>query len=392
MWGARAITFINGQVITGTGQIAESIRVRQGRIDAVNESPDSRDLMIDLDRGIVVPGLINAHDHLELNSFGRMKWRTQYDNVRGWIADFQPRFETDAQLAMARPDTLADRVWVGGLKNLLSGVTTVCHHNPLHRVLRLKFPVRLVTRFGLSHSLQIDGARVGPAHRATPRGWPWIVHAAEGVDEEACSEIDTLDSLGCLDASTILVHGVAINGEAKRLLARGVSLVWCPTSNQFLFGRTADVRPFDADGRLALGTDSRLSGEGDLLDELRAARSTGQISDESLIRAVTAQAAAVLRLPTAGRLAPGLPADLAVFRRNAVDPLESIVSSTRADLRLVMRDGQPMVATPDLADIFRARRESFAPVRVDGSERLMAKWIARRAARLIMAEPGLEVA
>ena len=392
MWGARAITFINGQVITGTGQIAESIRVRQGRVDAVNESPDSRDLVIDLDRGIVVPGLINAHDHLELNSFGRMKWRTRYDNVRGWIADFQPRFETDAQLVMARPDTLADRVWVGGLKNLLSGVTTVCHHNPLHSVLRLKFPVRLVTRFGLSHSLQIDGALVGPAHRATPRGWPWIVHAAEGVDEEACSEIDTLDSLGCLDANTILVHGVAINGEAKRLLARGVSLVWCPTSNQFLFGCTADVRPFDADGRLALGNDSRLSGEGDLLDELRAARSTGQISDESLIRAVTAQAAAVLRLPTAGRLAPGLPADLAVFRRNAVDPLESIVSSTRADLRLVMRDGLPMVATPDLADIFRARRESFAPVRVDGSERLMAKWIARRVARLIMAEPGLEVA
>ena len=101
------------------------------------------------------------------------------------------------------------------------------------------------------------------------------------------------------------MHGVAINGEAKRLLARGVSLVWCPTSNQFLFGRTADVRPFDADGRLALGTDSRLSGEGDLLDELRAARSTGQISDESLIRAVTAQAAAVLRLRDGGPAGTG---------------------------------------------------------------------------------------
>ena len=75
-----------------------------------------------------------------------------------------------------------------------------------------------------------------------------------------------------------------------------------------------------------------------------------------------------------------------------------LIRSSRSSPRRVptcgsmMRDGQPLVATPDLADIFRARRESFAPVRVDGSERLLAKWIARRVARLTMAEPGLEVA
>lgn len=392
MWGARGITFVNGEVVTGTGRSAHSIRVRHGRVDRVGGGPDPHDVVIDLEQGVLVPGLINAHDHLELNSFGRKKWQPRYDNVRGWIADFQPRFATDTQLAMARPDTLADRVWVGGLKNLLSGVTTVCHHNPLHRVLRSKFPVRLVTRFGLSHSLQIDGAHVAPAHRATPKGWPWIIHAAEGIDDEARSEIETLDLLGCLDSNTILVHGVAINGDAERVLARGASLVWCPTSNQFLFGCTADVRPFDAGGRLALGTDSRLSGEGDLLDELRAAHATAQISNQSLVRAVTAQAAEVLRLPMAGRLVPGAPADLAVFERRADDPFESIVTSTRGDLRLVMRDGQALVATASFADVFRARREAAAVVRVDGRERLMAKWIAKRVARLSLPEPGLEVA
>jgi hypothetical protein len=68
------------------------------------------------------------------------------------------------------------------------------------------------------------------------------------------------------------------------------------------------------------------------------------------------------------------------------------VTSTRGDLRLVMRDGQALVATPSFADVFRARRQAAAVVRVDGRERLMAKWIAKRVARLSLPEPGLEVA
>ena len=60
-------------------------------------------------------------------------------------------------------------------------------------------------------------------------------------------------------------------------------------------------------GGSALGTDSRLSGEGDLLDELRAAHATRQVSARSLVFAVTAGAAAILRLPSAGRLEPRRP-------------------------------------------------------------------------------------
>ena len=103
---------------------------------ASDVAPDKGDAVVDLDDSFVFPGLINAHDHLELNSQPRLKWRERYDNASEWIADFQPRFETDPALAVTRPDTLDDRVWVGGLKNLLSGVTTVCHHNPMHRPLR----------------------------------------------------------------------------------------------------------------------------------------------------------------------------------------------------------------------------------------------------------------
>ena len=131
MWWSTPITFVNARVVGADGRMSRTLRVRRGRIDGIGVAPDKSDTVLDLDGALIFPGLINAHDHLELNSQPRLKWRERYENAREWIADFQPRFDSDPQLAVTRPDTLADRVWVGGLKNLLSGVTTVCHHNPL---------------------------------------------------------------------------------------------------------------------------------------------------------------------------------------------------------------------------------------------------------------------
>ncbi len=391
-WGP-AIAFVNATVVTDEGRYVDAIRIRERVIDRLGGRPAGGDTVIDLDGAIVLPGLINAHDHLELNSFPRLKWRAEYTNVREWIADFQPRFATDPELAAARSETLVGRVWIGGLKNLLSGVTTVCHHNPLHRPLREPFPVRIVRKYGVSHSLQIDGRRVADVYRRTPSDWPWIIHAAEGVDEEARAEIETLSGLGCLGANTVLVHGVAMDDAgAARVLASGGALVWCPTSNHFLFGATASVRRFADARRLAIGSDSRLSGAGDLLDELHAAHGTGQVTPAALVRAVTCDAAAILRLPRAGRLECGSPADLTVLRHRSAERDESIVTATRQDVRLTMIDGTPLYADPALGDVFGAHGDSFERVGVDGAERFLAPWIARRAAAIEFREPGLEIA
>jgi cytosine/adenosine deaminase-related metal-dependent hydrolase len=391
-WRRPAIAFVNGRVVTPDGGIASSIAVRGARIGSLGHPPSPHDVAIDLDGAFVFPGLINAHDHLELNSFPRLKWRDHHVNVREWIADFQPRFTTDPVLAAARPETLDDRVWVGGLKNLLSGVTTVCHHNPLHRVLCDRFPVRVVRKFRYSHSLQVDGEAVASVCHWTPPDWPWAIHAAEGIDDAASREIETLEELKCLGSQTVLVHGVGITpSQSDRLLARGVGLVWCPSSNHFLFGRTADVRPFAASGRLALGTDSRLSGAGDLFDEMRAAAETEQVSAESIVRAVTADAARMLRLPCAGRLEPGLPADLTIVRSRRESASETLVASTRRDVCLTMVDGQPLVADEAIEAAFDAAGVAVDRAHVDGEPRLLARWIARRTARMQLREPGLEV-
>jgi cytosine/adenosine deaminase-related metal-dependent hydrolase len=392
MFWSRPLTFVNAQVVAPGGRLARTLRVKRGRIDGVDVAPDKGDEVVDLDGSFVFPGLINAHDHLELNSQPRLKWRDRYANASEWIADFQPRFASDPALAVTRPETLADRVWVGGLKNLLAGVTTVCHHNPMHRALQRRFPVRLVTRFGFSHSLHIDGESVAASHHRTPAEWPWIIHAAEGLDDEARGELETFDRLGCLSPNTVFIHGVAFGRAASdRVIDAGAGLVWCPSSNQFLFETTADVRAFDDADRLALGSDSRLSGERDLLDELKSAHATRQLSAEGLARTVTTGAAQLLRLPAAGRLAVGDPADVTVLRATESCPFDTLVSASRSDVRLTMIDGEPCVAEPALSRVFEATRVDSSPAALDGSERIVARWLGRHVARMHLQEPGFAV-
>jgi cytosine/adenosine deaminase-related metal-dependent hydrolase len=314
-----------------------SLRVADGRIAALGEAPHRGDLIIDLSGDRVLPGLINAHDHLQLNSFPRLTYRSPYSSATEWIGDFNDRIRCDRAFQSALGPTRDERLFAGGMKSLLSGATTVAHHDPLFSSLRgPSFPVHVVTRYGWSHSLHIDGeAAVLGSYVRTDNTVPWIVHAAEGTDPEASEEFDRLERLGCIQANTVIVHGVGLTAaQRERLAAVEAGLVWCPESNLRLFGSTADVLDLAARGRVALGTDSRLTGARDLLEELRVARTLYPGDDSSVVRMVTADAARLLRLKDRGSLEVGARADLLVIPAGS-----SLFEISRSDVRLVTLDG-----------------------------------------------------
>jgi cytosine/adenosine deaminase-related metal-dependent hydrolase len=386
--GRRSITFTNARVVGPDGSLARSLRIDGSRIAAIDEADDTGQT-VDLDNAFVFPGLINPHDHLELNHFPRLKWRAQYESAREWIADFQPRFTADPVVAAGLSHRLSDRLLIGGLKNLLSGVTTVCHHNPMYRELGRRFPIRIVERFGFSHSLQIDGPKVRDSFLRTRSSHPWIIHAAEGVDEEAAGEVGRLLRLGCLASNTLLVHGVGLTPvDRARVLSRGAGLIWCPGSNRFLFGRTAEVAEFSREGRLAIGTDSRLSGERDLLQELKVARDMATLERQALVRAVTCDAAALLRLPALGRLQVRAPADILVLRSTLDGPFDALVAADRSDVVLTMVGGQPRVGDPTIGPAFDAAGVRTVRACLDGRPRIVDSRIATRLARSGLQEPG----
>jgi cytosine/adenosine deaminase-related metal-dependent hydrolase len=134
-----------------------------------------------------------------------------------------------------------------------------------------------------------------------------------------------------------------------------------------------------------------LSGSRDLLHELQCAAATGQASPAELFRMLTTDAAALLRLPQAGRLEPGLPADLMVVRPLSRDPYETLILACRRDVRLVMLDGRPAVAEAALRPVFEAARVDSRPATVDGRNSLLAATLASQLRRAACSEPGLEL-
>jgi cytosine/adenosine deaminase-related metal-dependent hydrolase len=66
----------------------------------------------------------------------------------------------------------------------------------------------------------------------------------------------------------VLVHAVGLRGaDVELIVARGAAVIWCPSSNLAILGRTLATQ-IACRRALALGSDSRLSGARDLLAEL----------------------------------------------------------------------------------------------------------------------------
>jgi cytosine/adenosine deaminase-related metal-dependent hydrolase len=379
------ITFINA--VLGGGP-PSSLRIVGARIVASGQQPHGGDLVIDLAGERVLPGLINAHDHLQLNSLPRLHGNTRYRHVRGWIDEINRRRRDDPAFESLVAVPREQRLLLGGIKNLLCGVTTVAHHDPLYEALLAQdFPVRVLAHYGWSHSLYLDGEeRVQRSHRATPTHWPWIIHAAEGLDGEAAEEFERLDQLGCITANTLLVHGIALDAAQRaRLAAAGAGLIWCPSSNLRLIGSSARVADPVLRGRVALGTDSRLSGSRDLLEELRTAAAVGELHASGLESLVTDAAADLLRLDDRGRFAVGALADLVILPSGA-----QLTDLARARLRLVMIDGEPRYGDADLVRRLAPQRR-WAEVWVDRQPKLLDEALVSRLLEAGTSEPGLEL-
>jgi cytosine/adenosine deaminase-related metal-dependent hydrolase len=381
-----AIAFVNADIGGGT---AASLRIAGSRIASVGGGAGAGDLVVDLRGDRLLPGLINAHDHLHFNTLPPLESTGYWRHAREWISQVNLRRRTEPAFESHVAVALEERLLIGGIKNLLSGVTTVAHHDPLYPFLVSgHFPTCVLSRYGWSHSLYIDGdERVRDAYLRTPPQWPWIIHVAEGVDEEAATEFDRLDALGCLGANTLIVHGIALDhAQRRRLEDAAAGLIWCPSSNSRLFGRTAEVNELIRGGRVALGTDSRFSGSRDLLCELRAAREAGALEEDTLESLVTRDAASLLRLDDRGALGVGARADLLVLPGGM-----ALSDASRADIRLVVLGGRALYADADYARLV-APATHWAAARVDGTPKMLERRLVAALSAATLSEPGLEIA
>jgi cytosine/adenosine deaminase-related metal-dependent hydrolase/ubiquinone/menaquinone biosynthesis C-methylase UbiE len=353
-----------------------SIAIEQGHVRSISSSPLRRGnsispstAIIDLPGYLLIPGLINAHDHLEFGLFPNLG-SGPYQNSVEWAKEIHHSHAS--LIARHRKVPKAVRLWWGAIRNLICGVTTVCHHNPLSReMLSPDFPVRVLSRFGWAHSLEMDPNLIHNFDH-TPPNLPFVLHAAEGLDAKSAQEIFDLDRMQVLDDRTVLVHGLALNPKAVALLNRRRSaLVVCPTSNQFLFHSWPSSTLIKSINTVVLGSDSPLTSAGNLLDEINFAHNQIGIDTSSLYDMVTAKSAGVLRLRNGeGHLRAGSVADIVAVREKGLTPAETIAQLTFDQVELVVLSGRVQLASPSLHDrLPDSLKSGLQLITIDGHQR-----------------------
>jgi hypothetical protein len=349
--------------------LVEAGNATVGVSDGVIVPPTGRfDVVLRASAGELRPGLINAHEHLHRNHYGRLG-DPPYANAYAWGHDIHTRHATAIARgrAMPRREALLRGAW----KNLLAGVTTVVHHDRWEMAFDDGFPL-VVARVRSAHSLGFEPERIGEA-----RDVPFALHLAEGVDRESADEIRTLDRRGLLGRELLAVHVVGADADGiRRLREAGAGMVWCPTSNEFLFGRTAPAALLAEGIDVLLGSDSLLTGAGALLHELRFARALGLLSDERLEASVGAVAARRLGLP-APSLTEGAHADLVVLTRPLLEARE-------VDVALVIAAGELRVLDPALLPQLGAYASRGRVLSANG----VPRWVQGQGARLAAVESG----
>ncbi len=197
-------------------------------------------------------------------------------------------------------------------------------------------------------------------------------HLAETHDEEAycrqkfgCRPVDYLAETGWLGKDVWFAHGIHFSAaEIARLGKCGASVSHCPTSNMVLASGQCRTLDLEAAGAgLGLGVDG--SASNDASNMMEAARhallvnrltyGAERVSHLDCLRWATAGSAACLGRSDIGRIAPGLMADLALFKLDDVrfsgagDPIAALIlcGAQRADRVMVngkwrVVDGAPV--------------------------------------------------
>ncbi len=375
---ARTLVNVRGaRVAFGPQESAQAdLAIEDGRIALLESSrarspqrAAHRNPSIDLSGFLLLPGLVNAHDHLEFALFPRLG-KGGYRNFVQWADDIHhPETSPVREHRAVGKNT---RLWWGGIRNLLCGVTTVCHHNPyVAELFDDGFAVRVLRDFSWAHSMPLDQDLVLKRKSAAP-DHPFIVHLAEGIDSQSASEIFRLAEQDALDDRTVIVHGLGLNELGlSQMRSAGAALVWCPTSNVFLFGRTHDCKTLKGLRRLALGSDSPLTAAGDLLDEIRFAAETVGMPSQELYSLVTTRAADVLRLNSGeGTLRIGARADFFAIRDTGTPPADRLVALTYHDVEFVVIGGQVQLASANvLPRLPRHAATGLRPLEIEGELR-----------------------
>ncbi len=291
------------------------------------------EIRIDFENVIAFPGLINSHDHLDFNLFAKTGNRI-YNNYTEWGEDIHSQNRDAINAVLKIPEHV--RIQSGVYKNLLNGFTTVVNHGKKINI--NSNLINVIQDIHNLHSVQFQKYWRWKLNRPFRNDKPFVIHIGEGTDELSHQEINSLIRWNLFKRKIIGVHGVAMDMKQAKYFE---ALVWCPDSNYFLFERTAAVDKLKTKTSILFGTDSTLTSDWNMWNQIRLARNTQMVSDEELFEMLTVKPSAVWDLKGTGRIEKDYKADIVIAKKNNNDVnLEAFFSLNPADILLVILNGE----------------------------------------------------
>jgi cytosine/adenosine deaminase-related metal-dependent hydrolase len=354
--------------------VIEDRKIREIRAPSANRSAS----VVHFENAIAFPGLINSHDHLEFDCYPQLAGGP-YQNYIEWAAAMRKGHSSTVETVEAVPRRT--RIRLGIARNLLCGVTAVAHHGNSED--DFAGPIEIIANTRTIHSPRL-GKKAG---MLVPNRTAIVVHVGEGVDRESEREIDHFLRWNVWRAPLVGIHAIAMRPDQA---LRFEAIVWCPVSNEFLYGRTARVSELKKRSRILFGTDSTLTGSWNIWEHVRRARNLGLLTDAELIASLTTQAAKQWGLQGCGQILPGANADLTIVRKNRDQPTEAFFATNPRDVLMVLKNGKVVLADgelraqlPDVPRLFQ--------VAVDGTSKFSTEDYSELAVLLRASLPSIPV-
>jgi cytosine/adenosine deaminase-related metal-dependent hydrolase len=326
----------------------------------------------DLGNVAILPGLVNAHTHLELSwmrgqvppGTSMPQWASRLMALRRTVSSEPPEPIVDA-IAEARA---SGTCLVGDVTNTFATFEPLLDSDLSAVLFRELLGFSAPDPEGLVKQVSEQIADLTPVEWLRPclvphapysvspallqaiarasRGRPFSIHLGESAQEveflqegtgewrvllealnvwnpswtpPACGPVEYLQRLGLVDANLVAVHGVQFtDGDLSRLASAGATVVACPRSNTWTGAGDPPVERFYASGvRVAVGTDSLASVENlNLFAELAAVRRLAPgVSAGRLLESATRAGATALGFQADfGSIEPGKRAQLLAVR------------------------------------------------------------------------------
>ena len=310
-------------------------------------------MVIDTHGAYIYPGFIDAHNHVAYNILPKFTPPKVYTNRTQWEG-------ADAYKAFKKPyDDLksqglfCEMVKYGEIRALLSGVTTIEGTSPASQCIGVlvrnaenQNGLGLPSDYIRTFILDINSFKGAIDWTKTKS---FVVHLAEGTNESARAEFQTLKQKGLLHKETAIIHGTAFtDAEFTEMGQIGANLIWSPQSNLVLYQKTTNIPLARQHGvNVSVGVDWNPTGSDTIFDELRVADGvntstfTGAIASSEWLSMITTNPAKALALDAkVGKLAQGFKADITVVAHQDNDPSVNLLKTHLPDVQMVWVGGQ----------------------------------------------------